>query len=276
MQARSEAEIARDTRWKLPSLNRLGFNEMTLLLERIEENLYELHYFIEEGDETFTNAMDGEDDEEREFRMMFAELKTEAEHIREMVGDYNSYGSPASDFVYLMNEKERRAFYGECDDDDDEPPYNACRAYDDCTVALIGKKFNFGVDGWDPYERDVFGLDQGYEAEQAADMAKKRLMRLTKQKMVDLIGDSISIMLRFQEFYLRYELLTQTFEQIRGANLATLQLMKDIETAYEDLAPELTTSSYRWYGIVHGRKAQAAKRQFDRLLENLPDRLWVE
>ena len=33
MKTRSKAEIARDTRWKLPSLNRLGFNEMTLLME---------------------------------------------------------------------------------------------------------------------------------------------------------------------------------------------------------------------------------------------------
>ena len=275
MQTRSEAEIARDTRWKLPSLNRLGFNEMTSLLEHIEENLYELHYFVEEGDETFTNAMNGENDDEREFRMMFSELEAEAENIREMVGDYNSYGSPASDFVYLMNTKERKAFYGECDDDDDEPLYNACRAYDDCTVALIGKKFNFGVDGWDPYERDVFGLDN-LDAERASETAKKRLMRLTKQKMVDLIGGSVSIMLRFQEFYLRYELLTQTFEQIRGANMATLKLMKDIDAAYEDLAPELTTYSFRRYGLIYGDKARAAERHFDHLLENLPDRLWVE
>ena len=35
--ARDNAEIARDTRWMLPSLTRLGYNEMTLLMEQIED-----------------------------------------------------------------------------------------------------------------------------------------------------------------------------------------------------------------------------------------------
>ena len=127
---------------------------------------------------------------------------------------------------------------------------------------------------------DVFGLDDS-DAERAAEAAKKRLMRMTKKDMVELIGESVSIMLRFQEFYLRYELLTQTFEQIRGANLATLQLMKDIDAAYEDLAPELERNCR--YGrhnpesmYIHGDRPKAAERRFDDLLKQLPDRFWVE
>ena len=88
-----------------------------------------------------------------------------------------------------------------------------CRAYDDCTVALVGKRYNFGVDGYDVYERDVFGLGEN-SGEYAAEEAKKRLMRLTKKDMVDLIGESVSIMLRFQAFYVRYQLMTQTFEKL--------------------------------------------------------------
>ena len=53
MKTRSKVEIARDTRWKLPSLNRLGFNEMTLLMEQIQEDIDAVHYFIDNGDETF-------------------------------------------------------------------------------------------------------------------------------------------------------------------------------------------------------------------------------
>ena len=41
--ARDNAEIVRDTRWMLPSLTRLGYNEMTLLMEQIEEELDNLH-----------------------------------------------------------------------------------------------------------------------------------------------------------------------------------------------------------------------------------------
>ena len=49
MKTRSAAEIAKDARYKLPSLNRLGYNEMTCLLDDIEETLYELRYFVEDG-----------------------------------------------------------------------------------------------------------------------------------------------------------------------------------------------------------------------------------
>ena len=278
MKTRSEAEIARDTRWKLPSLERFGFNEMTLELEKISESLDDLQYFVDDGDETFMEAMDGDEDEEIEFRAMFSALEAEKEAISEMVYGYG-YGS-ARGFVWLMNEKERKAFRGECDDDDDEGPYNACRAYDDCTVALVGRHNNLHTHGFDIYERDVFGLDDS-DAERAAEAAKKRLMRMTKKDMVELIGESVSIMLRFQEFYLRYTLLTQTFEQIRGANLATLQLMKDIDAAYEDLAPELERNCRYGrhnpeYMYIHGDRPKAAERRFDELLKQLPDRFWVE
>ena len=65
--ARDNAEIARDTRWMLPSLNRLGYNEMTLLVEQIGEELDNIHYFVENGDETFTNAMDSADSDGEDY-----------------------------------------------------------------------------------------------------------------------------------------------------------------------------------------------------------------
>ena len=283
MKTRSKAEIARDTRWKLPSLTRLGFNEMTLLMEQIQEDLDNIHYFIDSGDETFMEAMDGDEDEEREFRMAFSELEAKAEEIQRIVSEYTAWNSLASSFADLMNNKERAVFQGDVDYDDydeDNEPYNSCRAYDDCTVALIGRKYNFGVDGYDTYERDVFRLDDNM-SEYAAEQAQKRLLRLKKTEIVELVGQSVSIMLRFQTFYVRYTLLTQTFEQIRGANLATLNLIKDINAAYEDLAPELERNCRYGrhdpeYMFISGNRAQAAERRFDSLLKQLPDRFWVE
>ena len=278
--ARDNAEIARDARWLLPSLNRLGYNEMTLLVQQIGEDLDNIHYFVENGDETFTNSMDGEDgdEEEREFRFAFLELEAELEDIQGMFSEYSGWSSGASAFVDLMNKKESAILRGEYDNEDDD--YTTCRAYDDCTVALIGKRYNFGVDGYDVYERDVFGLDSD-SGEYASEQAKERLMKLTKKDMVDLIGTSVSIMLRFQAFYVRYQLMTQTFERIRGVNMETLNLMKDINAAYEDLAPELERNcrygrhDYE-YMYIYGTAANAAVRRFDSLLEKLPDRFWVE
>ena len=265
MQKRSKAEIAQAVRWKLPSLNRLGYREMWRELESIQDTLYEMHYFIEEGDETFMNAMDGEEDEEREFRMMFSELEGEAEDIREMFSSFDN-----GVFPLLMTVSEQSELY------EDEPEYTTCRLYDDCTVALIGRGFNFGMNGFDVYEMDAFGLDDG-SAEYAAKQAQKRLLRLTKEKLVDTVGQAVSIMLRFQEFFVHYQILTQTFEQIRGANLSTLQVMRDIDTTYEVMAADMADSKLFGYGYrIISDKGKAAERQFDRLLENLPDRLWVE
>ena len=278
--ARDNAEIARDARWLLPSLNRLGYNEMTVLVRQIGDELDTIHDFVENGDETFTNAMDGEDgdEEEREFRFAFLELEAELEDIQGMFDEYGGWSSGASAFVDLMNRKEAATLRGEYDNEDDD--YTMCRAYDDCTVALVGKRYNFGVDGYDVYERDVWGLDND-SAEYASERAKERLMKLTKKDMVDLIGESVSIMLRFQAFYVRYQLMTQTFERIRGMNLETLNLMKEINAAYEDLAPELERNcrngrrNYE-YMYIYGNAANAAVKRFDRLLEKLPDRFWVE
>ena len=172
-----------------------------------------------------------------------------------------------------MNRKEAAILRGEYDNEDDD--YTTCRAYDDCTVALVGKRYNFGVDGYDVYERDVFGLGEN-SGEYAAEEAKKRLMRLTKKDMVDLIGESVSIMLRFQAFYVRYQLMTQTFERIRGVNLETLNLMKEINEQYEALAAELEDNRRHGIRYIYGAKASAAARRFDSLLEKLPDRFWVE
>ena len=273
--ARDNAEIARDTRWMLPSLNRLGYNEMTLLVEQIGEELDNIHYFVENGDETFTNAMDSanSDGEEEQFRFTFLELESELEDIQEMFREYGGWNSGASAFVDLMNKKESAILRGEYDNEDDD--YTTCRAYDDCTVALVGKRYNFGVNGYDVYERDVFGLGEN-SGEYAAEEAKKRLMRLTKKDMVDLIGESVSIMLRFQAFYVRYQLMTQTFERIRGMNLETLNLMKEINEQYEALAAELEDNRRHGIRYIYGTKASAAARRFDSLLEKLPDRFWVE
>ena len=267
MNARSKAEIARDTRWKLPSLNRLGFAEMWLEIEKIQSELYEMRYFVEHGDETFMNAMDGDDEEEWEFRMAFSELEGEAEDIREMFQSWDK-----KTFVLLMSQKELKEL------DDENPDYTTCRLYDDCTVALIGQGYNFGVNGFDVYEMDAFGLSNS-EAKWAAEDAEKRLLRLTKEKLVDTVGQAVSIMLKFYEFLLRYQLMTQTFEQIRGANLSILKLMKDINAEYEIIADEIAENRRIGFWnprMMYSKKGKMAERRFDDLIKNLPDHCWVE
>lgn len=57
-------------------------------LDKIREDLYdimeacdEVRYFFESDDDTLLNALDGNEDEEWEFKMMFCDLSAECEQI---------------------------------------------------------------------------------------------------------------------------------------------------------------------------------------------------
>ena len=263
MRTRSAAEIARDTRWKVPSMQTLGYYEMWSELQKMRETLDDIHWFAEQGDETFLNAMEGDDDEENAFRIAFSELESHAEFVNEMFGKYESKAR----FIHLMRQKEADDF-----DDADTAQYTTCRKFDDCTVALLGERYNYGMMGYDAFQEDFYALDEN-DKKYATDAAKKRLMRLGKKDMLDLMGQSLSIVLAFNDFRVSYTLLVHTFEQIRGENLETLNAMREINRIYDEVDKAIR------YKREHDFYEQGDKlliARFDGLLENLPDRFWVE
>lgn len=133
--------------------------------------------------------------------------------------------------------------------------------YDDCTVALIGERYK--ILGYDFEEEDYFSL-ASYDESLAQTEAGKRLMRRTKADMLSTIGQCMGILIAFLDLRQQYDYLKATFDILRDENTSLLQTIKEIDAAYDAIM------------VVAWHRPQEAVRRFDALLENLPDRAWVE
>lgn len=219
----TRAERSRQLRYKKAALEELGYEYIHSRLYEISDECSEIRWLADGDIDTLTDALDGDEDEAFEFRMMFSELSAECDQL-----------------LNALN------LFGE-------------QQFDDCSVALIGNRFN--AVGYDGYEEDYYSLT-GYESKLAQTESGKRIMRLTKTEMLQEIGRTLGIILSFQNVQYKYEYLKATMDILKGENHSFLQAVKDIETAYEKMDED-------------GRYSES-ERSFDRLVDELPDKTWVE
>lgn len=190
------AERCRNLRYKHPALASMGYDAMTEELDAISEKCDDIRWWEDTDTETLVNALDGDEEDAWEFRMAFSDLDARCEQLRSAV--YNSY----------------------IDRD----------VYDDCTVALIGNRYN--VVGFDGLEEDYFSLSN-YEAGLAETEAGKRLMRLTKKEMISTIGQCFGILTAFLDIRQRYDYLQAAFDILKDQNTSLLDTVKEIEKLYD-------------------------------------------
>lgn len=135
------------------------------------------------------------------------------------------------------------------------------RDFDDATVALIGNRYD--LVGYDSEEEDYFSLTS-YEADIARTEAGKRLSRLTKADMLSRIGWAFGILLAIIDLRQQFDYLRATFDILRDENTSLLDIIREIEATYDEMEKE----GFRGY--------ENSTKRFDRLLEALPDRAWLE
>lgn len=228
-------EKARALRYRKPAVKDLNIAEILEQLMEIEEECAEVHWYCdsEDGWDTLLNALDNDDDDAWEFRTAFAELEGQCERMRDDLTER---------FHLAMGVTE--GF--------------------DIFFAGIGAGATFGgMMGYDEYEQDYFGLEPGWESEQAEKTATEKLKRLTKDELLDTAGRCFRIAVNFLSLRHRYDNLKAAMDILREQNTALLQQVKAIEEAYE----AATRSEYEWENDT-GR--------FDALLRALPDRAWIE
>lgn len=229
----SKANRTRNLRYKKPALVSMGFEDLMEELYEIQEACSDIHYFIDrEDDETLLNALDGDEEEEYEFKVAFADLEGKAYELDCALHEYVDWGAE-----------------------------RFCKMYNDCTVALIGNRYR--IVGFDMDEEDYFSLTS-YEQDLAQTEAGKRLMRLTKAEMISTIGQCFGILIAFLDLRQSYDYLKATFDILRDENTSLLKQIKEIDAAYN------AANAVGWYSGYQEVKA------FERLLENLPDRAWIE
>ena len=233
---RSEIELerrrekARNLRYKKSCLATMGAANILNELEEMCESCSDIVYIVE--DQETLDALIGDEDEAFEFRMLFSELSADADQLYNCI--FDNFG-----FYY-----------------DD-----SCQGFDDCTVALIGNRYE--VLGFDGYVEDYMAMTS-YEQGLAQTEAGKRLMRHTKAEMLSIIGQSMGTLLAFYDLRQRYSSLKASIDILRGNNSALLQQVKEIEEAYEKAE---AVEFHSWH--------EETKR-FDRLCELLPERAWLE
>lgn len=196
----TKAEISKNLRYKRPALSDLSYEEITNKLENMQEACSEIHWAFDDED-ALINALDGNEEEAWEFKMLFSSLEAESYQLWEQITDQ---------FAYAYDDPER--------------------TWDDFSVALIGNRFE--IVGYDGYEEDYYSLCS-YEQELATTEAGKRVMRLTKAEMLSQIGQVLGIILAFHNVEMKYEALKATIDVLRGRNTSIIQQIKTIEQAYE-------------------------------------------
>lgn len=228
----SKASRTRNLRYKRPALASMGWVSIWEELETIQEACGDIHWFIDQDDETLLNALDGDEEDEWEFKMAFADLEAKADQLTNAIQEW---------------------FGWDCKDLE--------RDYNDCTVALIGNRYN--TIGFDAVEEDYYSLT-AYEQGLAYTEAGKRLMRKTKAEMLATIGQCFGILIAFLDLRQSYDYLKATFEILRDENTSLLKQIKEIEAAYD------SADAAGWYS------SYPEVKRFDLLLDALPDRAWVE
>lgn len=166
-------------------------------------------YYFEDDEETLLNALDGDEDEAFEFRMMFSDLCTEAE---QMLYD-------------LKNE-----YVPEC--------------FDDFFVTVSKGESLFG---WDSFESDYMGICGTWEEEQARCESRKRMMRFKKEEILEIAQICFKVFMSYMGLQHRYDCLKSAMDILRDENTKYLQVVKKINEIYDKADEDGMYSGYESY-----------------------------
>ena len=216
---------AKNMRYKKAITKHMNLDYIKQTLWEIQEECENVRWFVDSDDESLINALDGNEDEAYEFKMEFACLCAECE---KMLEDMNEFWID-EDFENIFNN-----FFVAIKTDDE----------------LLG---------FDSYEQDYFGIEYKDYAE---DEASKKLMRMTKENIIQYAGLSFNIAMNFIGLQNRYDNLKAAMDILNDKNTGHIQVVKKIEELYSQIE-----HSDIW-GIGNDK-------EFDRYTSALPREAWI-
>lgn len=120
--------------------------------------------------------------------------------------------------------------------------------------------------GYDSVEQDYFGIE-AWENPYAERIAKEQLSRLTKSDLIDTAGACLRIAREYMAIMFRYDCLRAAIDILKGQNDGLLQIVRAIEAQYEKAEEQTVHFAYHF-----GEE----ERTLDKMLWNVPERLWIE
>jgi hypothetical protein len=193
-----KAYKAKKLRHKKAALELLNLDDITNMLYEIGSECEEIYYFMAD-DETLLDALDGDEEEAYEFRMVFSDLSAKCDSLSEAIND------------------------------------GVTRHFDDFMVGLLGNRYK--AVGYDGYEEDYFGLTS-YDGGRAQEESGKRVMRLNKEEILSVCGQCLGVVISFLDVRHSYDYLKATFDILKEKNTSVLRQIKAIEELYEKAAEE--------------------------------------
>jgi len=233
------ATKAKAMRYKKPMSKELNWCSIREYAWQIQNDCADIRWMTED-EEQLVDLMDGDEEQAFEFRMAFSDLSNQCE-----------------EFLEELQELQRYDFMSTDSDDEDEATLF------DLFFPAIGADDMYG---YDVLEQDYFRLDR-YEEEWAEKEARKKLKRLTKDQLFDLAGMALGIARNYMSLSYRYDCLKNSIDILKGKNESYLQIVKAIEEEWK--AWEEESDKGKW-------KDTNAERAFDQMLQNIPERLWIE
>ncbi len=206
----TKQEKAKQLLYKKPLVKDICLDSIQNFLWDAQSGCSDAMYYFDSGDETLLNALDGDEDEEQEFKMMFADLEMECEQM-------------------------------EADLDQEYVP--------ECFDMFFAATYSHSMGpmlGYDEYEQDYYGLSP-IEAEWGSEEARTRMMRMTKKELLDVARYCIKIFVAYEGLRSRYESLKAALDIIRDTNTAQLQVAQKINELYEQAAKD---GFWSWKGAA--------------------------
>ncbi|MCD8011617.1 MAG: hypothetical protein LUG99_00295 [Lachnospiraceae bacterium] len=192
----TKQEKARQLRYKKPLVKDICLDLIQEFLWDAQSECTNAQYYFDSEDDTLLNALDGDEEEEQEFKMMFADLEAECEQ--------------------MQNDLEQE-YVPEC--------------FDEFFAATYSHSMGLMM-GYDTYEQDYYGLNS-WETEAGTSEARNRMMRMTKKELLDVAKYCIKIFVAYEGLRSRYESLKAALDIIRDVNTAQLQVAQRINELYD-------------------------------------------
>lgn len=185
---------ARNLRYKKPIVKDLNLDAIKEALWDISEVCSDVQYYIDCDDDTLLNALDGDEDEAYEFKMMFSDLAAECEQMQ----------------MDLENEYVPEYF----------------------NVFFVAIDKSGEMLGFDTYEHDYYRIDY-YENEFASKEAAKKMKALTKDQLIETAQMCFKIYQAYIGLQHRYDCIKSAMDILHDENTGYLQMVKQIEELYE-------------------------------------------
>ena len=141
--------------------------------------------------------------------------------------------------------------------------YERISEYFDQFIAGVSDGTGMRHYAWDMVEEDFYEVTS-FEGNVCVQEAQKKLMRMKKEDLISCANRVFRIILAYLDLKYKYDYLSATMEILNDEQRGIIDMVKELDRLYS------IADADEWYCYGESYK------NYDRLLETVPDRMWIE